>query len=96
MRDERLIADLTVVAVADGPHNVGWTHADEVNSAVPRSSGVKRGTEPAGGRQLAKCELADAGGSRPELARPHRAMRVIGAKPPARRLVVTPGVPRFE
>jgi non-heme chloroperoxidase len=34
LRDERLIADLTVVAIADGPHNVGWTHADEVNSAL--------------------------------------------------------------
>jgi non-heme chloroperoxidase len=34
LRDERLIADLTVVAIADGPHNVGWTHPDEVNSAL--------------------------------------------------------------
>jgi len=34
LRDERLIADLTVVEVADGPHNVGWTHPDEVNSAL--------------------------------------------------------------
>ena len=33
LRDEKLIADLTVVEVADGPHNIGWTHPDEVNSA---------------------------------------------------------------
>ena len=31
--DERLIADLTVVKVPDGPHNIGWTHPDEVNAA---------------------------------------------------------------
>src|SRR5262249_58138557 len=34
LRDEHLIADLTVVEIADGPHNVGWTHPDEVNSAL--------------------------------------------------------------
>jgi non-heme chloroperoxidase len=34
LRDERLIADLTVVTIADGPHNVCWTHPDEVNSAL--------------------------------------------------------------
>ena len=34
LRDERLIADLTVVEIHDGPHNVGLTHADEVNSAL--------------------------------------------------------------
>jgi non-heme chloroperoxidase len=34
LRDERLIADLAVVEIADGPHNVGWTHPDEVNSAL--------------------------------------------------------------
>jgi non-heme chloroperoxidase len=33
LRDERLIADLTVVEVADGPHNIGWTHPEEVNTA---------------------------------------------------------------
>ncbi len=33
LRDERLIADLTVVEVPDGPHNIGWTHPDEVNEA---------------------------------------------------------------
>ena len=31
--DERLIADLTVVEVPDGPHNIGWTHPDQVNAA---------------------------------------------------------------
>jgi len=34
LRDERLIADLTVVEIAGGPHSVGWTHSDEVNSAL--------------------------------------------------------------
>ena len=34
LRDEQLIADLTVVEVADGPHNIGWTHPDEVNDAL--------------------------------------------------------------
>jgi len=34
LRDERLIADLTVVEIDGGPHNVGWTHPDEVNSAL--------------------------------------------------------------
>jgi non-heme chloroperoxidase len=34
LRDERLIADLTVVEVADGPHNIGWTYPDEVNAAL--------------------------------------------------------------
>ncbi|HEX6402146.1 MAG TPA: alpha/beta hydrolase [Pseudonocardiaceae bacterium] len=33
LRDEHLIADLTVVEVPDGPHNIGWTHPDEVNTA---------------------------------------------------------------
>jgi non-heme chloroperoxidase len=43
LRDERLIADLTVVAIADGPHNVGWTHADEVNSALLSFLGTEAG-----------------------------------------------------
>ena len=34
LRDEKLIADLTVVEVPDGPHNIGWTHPDEVNTAL--------------------------------------------------------------
>jgi non-heme chloroperoxidase len=34
LRDERLIADLTVVEVADGPHNIGWTYPEEVNAAL--------------------------------------------------------------
>ena len=29
-----LIADCTVVPVEGGPHNIGWTHADEVNPAL--------------------------------------------------------------
>jgi non-heme chloroperoxidase len=30
----RLIANLTVVTVEGGPHNIAWTHPDEVNSAL--------------------------------------------------------------
>jgi phosphoribosylcarboxyaminoimidazole (NCAIR) mutase len=29
-----LIADCTLVPVEGGPHNIGWTHLDEVNSAL--------------------------------------------------------------
>jgi non-heme chloroperoxidase len=34
LRDERLIADLTVVEIADGPHNIGWTYPEETNAAL--------------------------------------------------------------
>ncbi len=34
LRDEKLIADLTVVEVPDGPHNIGWTHPDQLNTAL--------------------------------------------------------------
>ena len=34
LRDEQLIADLTFVTVEGGPHNIGWTHPDEVNRAL--------------------------------------------------------------
>jgi len=43
LRDERLIADLTVVAIEDGPHNVGWTHSEEVNSALVEFLESRRG-----------------------------------------------------
>ena len=33
LRDENLIADLRVVEVENGPHNIGWTHPEEVNKA---------------------------------------------------------------
>ena len=29
-----LVADLTLVTVEGGPHNIGWTHPDEVNEAL--------------------------------------------------------------
>ncbi|MDQ0383019.1 alpha/beta fold hydrolase [Amycolatopsis thermophila] len=29
-----LIGDLTLVSVEGGPHNIGWTHPDEVNTAL--------------------------------------------------------------
>jgi len=35
-----LIADCELVAVEDGPHNIGWTHADEVNGALLEFLGV--------------------------------------------------------
>jgi len=34
LRDEQLIKDLTVVEVPNGPHNIGWTFPDDVNSAL--------------------------------------------------------------
>jgi non-heme chloroperoxidase len=34
LRDEHLIADLTVVPVENGPHNVGWTFPEETNAAL--------------------------------------------------------------
>jgi len=33
LRDEKLIADLTLVEIPNGPHNIGWTFPDEVNAA---------------------------------------------------------------
>jgi non-heme chloroperoxidase len=49
-----LIADCTLVPVEGGPHNIGWTHPDEVNTAVLTflgGSGIVRfstsGTAPA-------------------------------------------------
>ena len=39
LQEEALIADLTVVPVQDGPHNIGWTHPDDVNAAL---AGVPR------------------------------------------------------
>jgi non-heme chloroperoxidase len=37
-----LIQDLTLVAVEGGPHNIGWTHPDEVNGALLEFLGAKR------------------------------------------------------
>jgi non-heme chloroperoxidase len=34
LRDEKLIADLTLVEIPNGPHNVGWTFPDECNKAL--------------------------------------------------------------
>ena len=34
LRDEKLISDLTVVEVENGPHNIGWTFPEEVNAAI--------------------------------------------------------------
>ena len=34
LQEEALIAELTVVRVQDGPHNIGWTHPDEVDAAL--------------------------------------------------------------
>jgi non-heme chloroperoxidase len=29
-----LISDVTIVPVEGGPHNIGWTHPEEVNAAL--------------------------------------------------------------
>jgi non-heme chloroperoxidase len=34
LRDEKLVADLTLVEIPNGPHNVGWTFPDECNKAL--------------------------------------------------------------
>jgi non-heme chloroperoxidase len=34
LRDENLIADLKVVEVENGPHNIGWTYPEETNAAM--------------------------------------------------------------
>ena len=34
LRDENLIADLTVVEGENGPHNIGWTHPEETKAAI--------------------------------------------------------------
>jgi non-heme chloroperoxidase len=34
LRDEQLIADLKVVEIPEGPHNIGWTFPNEVNAAL--------------------------------------------------------------
>jgi len=43
-----LIADVTVVPVEGGPHNIGWTHSEEVNAAL---LGFLAGTTSAAGRR---------------------------------------------
>jgi hypothetical protein len=42
-RCEKLIADLPVVEIAAGPHNVGWTPPDEVSSALLSFFGSEAG-----------------------------------------------------
>jgi non-heme chloroperoxidase len=34
LKEEHLIADLTLVSVEGGPHNIGWTHPEETNTAL--------------------------------------------------------------
>jgi non-heme chloroperoxidase len=34
LRDEQLIANLTVVEVENGPHNIGWTFPEQTNAAL--------------------------------------------------------------
>ena len=45
LRDEKLIADLTVVEVENGPHNIGWTYPDETNGAMLDFLGRGAGAE---------------------------------------------------
>jgi non-heme chloroperoxidase len=47
LRDEGLIDDLTVVEVADGPHNIGWTYPEEVNAALLDFLGARSADESA-------------------------------------------------
>jgi non-heme chloroperoxidase len=46
-RTAKLIKGAELVVVKDGPHNIAWTHAEEVNRALVQfltKSGAKRGT----------------------------------------------------
>jgi non-heme chloroperoxidase len=43
-----LIADVTVVPIDGGPHNIGWTHPEEVNAALLGFlAGATRALKPA-------------------------------------------------
>jgi pimeloyl-ACP methyl ester carboxylesterase len=42
LRDERLIADLTVVEVPDGPHNIGWTTSSMASPCAASGSPAPR------------------------------------------------------
>ena len=54
-----LVADLTLVSVEGGPHNIGWTHPEEVNKALLEflgegaagSGGLDRDLAAAAGRK---------------------------------------------
>jgi len=49
LRDEKLISDLTVVEVENGPHNIGWTFPEEVNAAIlDFLGGARAESKPAG------------------------------------------------
>ncbi len=52
LRDENLIADLTVVEVKNGPHDIGWTYPEETNAAIIEflDGQAKPGTAPAATR----------------------------------------------
>jgi non-heme chloroperoxidase len=39
-RTAKLVKDAQLVTIKDGPHNIAWTHADEVNSALVKFLGT--------------------------------------------------------
>ena len=47
--DENLIADLTVVKVDNGPHDIGWTYPAETNATMLESPGANAKRQRAGG-----------------------------------------------
>ena len=49
-RTARLIQGAELVTIKDGPHNIAWTHAEEVNSALLKFLG-KSGTKPQSSRE---------------------------------------------
>jgi non-heme chloroperoxidase len=53
LRDERLIADLTFVEIPDGPHNIGWTHYEDVNRALLDFLGAGRAAATSGHASIA-------------------------------------------
>ncbi len=50
-RTAKLIKEARLVVIKDGPHNVAWTHAEEVNAALGDFLGQEVAEQPASARQ---------------------------------------------
>ncbi len=55
LRDENLITDLTVVAIENGPHNIGWTHPEETNAAMLEFLGGEAKADTAPAAAISRC-----------------------------------------
>jgi len=52
-----LIKDLTLVTVEGGPHNIGWTHPDEVNAALLHSWSADPPDPPRESDRFPECSM---------------------------------------